>query len=49
MFSHEEVREILTLVLEQVRWSAQEQNNDKSDDGEADSGGDSQAEEFTVE
>jgi hypothetical protein len=49
MFDPSEVRVILTLVLEQVRWSAQEQNNDESDDGETGSGGDRQAEEFTVE
>jgi hypothetical protein len=33
MFDPSEVREILGLVLKQVRWSAEEQNNLESDDG----------------
>ena len=50
VFSHEEVREILTLVLEQVRWSAEEQNNLQSDNGGADNEDeDMQDEELTIE
>jgi len=36
MFDPSEVREILRLVLEQVHWSAEEQNNLESDDGGTD-------------
>jgi hypothetical protein len=49
VFSHEEVREILTLVLEQVRWSAEEEINDESDDREAENGNDRPIEEFAIE
>jgi hypothetical protein len=51
VFSHEEVREILTLVLEQVRWSREEQNNVESDDDEADNNNDddSQDEKLAIE
>src|SRR5262249_26314688 len=49
MFDPPEVREILALVLEQVRSGAEEENNDGSDDGEAGNEDDSQEEEFTIE
>ena len=50
MFGASEVREILGLVLEQVRWSAEEQNNLQSDNGGADNEDeDMQDEELTIE
>jgi hypothetical protein len=50
MFEPSEVREILGLVLEQVRWSAEEQNNLQSDDGAtANDDGDIQDEELSIE
>src|SRR5262249_3542234 len=49
MFDPSEVREILGLVLEQVRWSAEEEINDDSDDGKADNDNDRPDEEFAIE
>ena len=49
MFEPSEVREILTLVLEQIRWNSEEQNNAKSDDDDADSDDDRQDEELAIE
>jgi hypothetical protein len=50
MFDPSEVREILALVLEQVRWPAEEQNNLEGDDGGIDNDDeDIQDEELTIE
>jgi hypothetical protein len=50
MFDPSEVRQILGRVLEQVRWSAEEQNNLENDDGAtANDDEDIQDEELTVE
>jgi hypothetical protein len=50
LFDPSEVREILGLVLEQVRWSAEEQNNFENDDGAtANDNEDIQDEELTIE
>ena len=50
IFDPSEVREILGLVLEQVRWSTEEQNNLQSDDGGTDNDDEEiQDEEMTIE
>jgi hypothetical protein len=49
MFDPSEVREILGLVLEQVRSSAEEEMNEDADYGEADTGEENEDEELEIE